>query len=281
MPESNSCFTMPGYAAISERMAMSSDLASFRNFSALNYENIMYLQAELTHLENEWREKQKSIAQGSDDRKKTWYPHDWKELQQDGEHWSHFLAVRNKLREYNEAICQQHIMRQLEEPSPQSLKALNHILKDETKETYLLGVESTTWSEKRTADNLIAISPGERIDPISLSIRRLYIAVRYKLLGRWLRRPGDEDVIHVSDKRLLFPTQILSIVLSSLLPIAAIAILYTLDTMWKRIITLAVFTAAFSLILGLIATNPSRLELFAATATFSAVLVVFVGTSTI
>lgn len=82
-------------------VAMASDLASFRSFSALNYENIMYLQAELTHLENKWREKQKAIAQGNDDRKKTWYPHDWKEMQQDTEHWSHFLAVRNKLKEYS------------------------------------------------------------------------------------------------------------------------------------------------------------------------------------
>lgn len=167
----------------------------------------------------------------------------------------------------DEAICQRHTMSQLEEPYPKSLKALNYILGDGTKETYLLGVESTTWSDKRTAEDLVSVSVSEKLDPIFLFIRRLYIAVRYKLLGRWLRRTGDETVIHVSDKRLLFPTQVLSIVLSSLLPIAAIAILYTLDTMWKRIITLAVFTADFSLILGLIATNPSRLELFAATAT--------------
>lgn len=86
MPESNSSFMIPGYAAISERMAVAPDLALFRSFSALNYENIMYLQAELTHLENKWRQKQKAIAQGNDDKKKTWYPHDWKELQQDTEH---------------------------------------------------------------------------------------------------------------------------------------------------------------------------------------------------
>jgi len=66
--------------------------------------------------------------------------------------------------------------------------------------------------------------------------------------------------------------------LASLLPIASIVILYCVKSMWRRLLIIAGFTAAFSLVLGLV-TNGELVEVFAASAAFAAVQVVFVGSS--
>lgn len=47
---------MEGYPKLAEAMECHSDIRIFRSFSALNIQNLLYLQAELLHLEKEWRE---------------------------------------------------------------------------------------------------------------------------------------------------------------------------------------------------------------------------------
>ncbi|KAL9622060.1 MAG: hypothetical protein Q9160_003559 [Pyrenula sp. 1 TL-2023] len=274
---------MSGYAGIAMRMAASSDLTSVRQFSALSYQNILYLQAELTALEEAWRQKEEAIRASGDIEKRTWYPHDWERLGKDPELWPEFLKLRQKLKEYSvfailstpvlvtdsvvdEALVQQSIIAHFEKPSKRSLKAMNHILEDSSKNEYLLGRDSSTWSEPQTAEDLVTIGSVEEIDRISLLLMKLYLALTYKLFGRW-SRSGDH-VIHIAERSLLFPTKILAIMLSSLLPVAAIAALYVVRTMWRRLLILSAFTSMFSVTLALLTVNSKRSEIFAATATY-------------
>lgn len=71
---------MIGYAAIASRMSNSSDLTLLRSFSSLNYQNILYLQAELTHIEQLWREKEVEIQNSINEDMRERSPHDWAEL---------------------------------------------------------------------------------------------------------------------------------------------------------------------------------------------------------
>lgn len=71
---------MIGYAAIASRMSNSSDLTLLRSFSSLNYQNILYLQAELTHIEQLWREKKVEIQNSTNEDMRERSPHDWAEL---------------------------------------------------------------------------------------------------------------------------------------------------------------------------------------------------------
>lgn len=98
---------MSGYAALAERMSMSADLTSIRRFSSLNYQNLLYLQAELTDLEAEWRKKEKDRDELTDREKK--YPsHDWVSLSKSPD-WRTFELIQKKLKEYSERkLCSNH-----------------------------------------------------------------------------------------------------------------------------------------------------------------------------
>lgn len=70
--------------------------------------------------------------------------------------------------------------------------------------------------------------------------------------------------------------RIVATALASLLPVLAIAVLYTLDSTPERLWAVAGFTLLFSLALGIF-TRGEIVDVFAASAAFAAVQVVFVG----
>jgi len=69
-------------------------------------------------------------------------------------------------------------------------------------------------------------------------------------------------------------------IISALLPILSVVVLYCVKNMWVRLALVAVFTVLFSLVLSLIA-PAKRIEVFAATAAFASVQVVFVGSTAV
>jgi hypothetical protein len=72
-------------------------------------------------------------------------------------------------------------------------------------------------------------------------------------------------LFNYDEKHLELPAEILSTALSSLLPVAAIIVLYLVQNMAKRLAIIALFTVAFSVGLVLMAAA-KRSENFAATA---------------
>ena len=88
-------------------MSVHGDLAMVRRFSALNIQNILYLQAELVHLERRLRDKE-TASNRSENERVRWHARDWQTLSQDqapeGEdecQWRLCLRIREKLREYS------------------------------------------------------------------------------------------------------------------------------------------------------------------------------------
>jgi Family of unknown function (DUF6594) len=93
-----------GHAKVATMMSHHKDFAIFRKFSKLNYQNLLYLQAELTHLE----ENLKRLAdRDKDDPNRKFYCMDWWSLAQNNkeydsrEQWEKFLQIRRKLKEYS------------------------------------------------------------------------------------------------------------------------------------------------------------------------------------
>lgn len=114
-----------------------------------------------------------------------------------------------------------------------------------------------------------------------------------------LRSPPDKDVFsqllrdhwrpvgsrHLSsadgadyflDRHVVRVVAVISAVVAAILLIGAIATLYFIQNQGARLGTIACFTVLFALSLGLL-TNAKRAEIFAATAAYAAVLVVFVS----
>jgi hypothetical protein len=97
---------MEGYAQLAQRMTNHPDLGILRRFGALNVQNLLYLQAELTVLESKLRKVEEQNA-ASPDEQTQWCAYDWRSLikhraeDDDQSQWLVFLEVRSKLREYS------------------------------------------------------------------------------------------------------------------------------------------------------------------------------------
>ena len=94
---------MEGYAKVAQMMAAQDEFAILRRFRILNMQNLLYLQAEIIHLESELRDIVNDDARidGRQD-----YAHDWWSLavgEKDGdnEQWEKVLQIREKLESYS------------------------------------------------------------------------------------------------------------------------------------------------------------------------------------
>lgn len=102
---------MGGYTELSTLLASHPEMAIFRTFGVLNTQNLMYLQAELSLLEKEWREIVLEDKSSTDPARQV-YSSDWKKLSdsialgEDSLQWEKFLEIRKKLAEYSELINQ-------------------------------------------------------------------------------------------------------------------------------------------------------------------------------
>jgi len=96
-----------GYTRLASLMGAHPETAILRRFGSLNALNLLYLQAELTNLENALQKEAKADAEsGHFDR--TLYNRDWQSLSEsvttengNPRQWELILQVREKLNEYS------------------------------------------------------------------------------------------------------------------------------------------------------------------------------------
>ncbi len=98
---------MEGYAKLAQLMANQDEFAILRRFRVLNMQNLLYLQADLTHDEAELVELANRDARNGD---RQFHMKDWWSLSQGGEEdgreqWEKFLEMRDKLEKYSMISC--------------------------------------------------------------------------------------------------------------------------------------------------------------------------------
>jgi hypothetical protein len=94
-----------GYPKLAGQMGNFPETAILRRFSNLNSQNLLYLQAEIIHLENKLR-KLETVNSQAEGGKKLSYAKDWYWLNNsvnegDGAQWNTMLEIREKLKEYS------------------------------------------------------------------------------------------------------------------------------------------------------------------------------------
>ena len=95
-----------GYAKIATLMSSHGEFAIFRNFSKLNLQNLLYLQAEITHLEADLKEV--AMRDRADPNRAIYTKYWWYLAQsEDREQWEKVLQIRDKLKEYSKQIDEQ------------------------------------------------------------------------------------------------------------------------------------------------------------------------------
>jgi hypothetical protein len=157
-----------GYTKLASLLGSHPDLAIFRRFGSLNATNLLYMQAELINLEAKLqRLVQADSTSGHVDR--MIYDRDWQSLAESrlapdgcGEQWATALRIREKLKEYNQALLLQTMLAKQNGPLGRDLAFLQEWIKRPTMGyVYLLGPDSDVW-EKPDLAVLIVLRRSER-----------------------------------------------------------------------------------------------------------------------
>ncbi|KAL1639640.1 hypothetical protein SLS58_007699 [Diplodia intermedia] len=303
-----------GYPKLAEQMERISETAIFRRFDYLNALNLLYMQAELQSLEDELRRLQvEDATAGSEARAK--YAVNWFSLSraatmpsEDGdggsdEQWHLAREMRAKLKEYNEALLLQTQLLPLAPPGAHDQRYLQKFLESRAMDHgALTGGDALLWgtidAPRAHASDLVALLPRRGADDAFSKWATEKLVAR---LLRWRRHRGaaararddvDGDDADDGDDRwrlkgyedgsVLRWTFFVASALASALPVVAIAILYCVPSVPARLGLIAVFSVLLSAAMATF-TSARRVDVFAVSAAFAAVQVVFVqvGTTTV
>lgn len=174
--------------------------------------------------------------------------------------------------EKDNAVLQQHAMAGLPQPKEIDLRDVQGWLYGESQgQGALNGADSNIWGSpkhpKSHALDLIALRSRHNEDPFSKWVTRSFIYWYYRVLGRWFRKPSPVyfGEAGYEESRLLALTSMVTNIVASTLPVAAITVLYFVRSMPARLGIIAAFNLMFSLCLHRFSTA-KRSEVFAGTA---------------
>lgn len=267
-------------------MGHHTELGIFRRFSTLNFQNLLYLQAKLTHLEKDLK---LLVQRDQIDPNRLFYSKDWWSLARSRSdpkktQWKKVLQIRKTLREYNRQLAEQTYLLKSHSPKLYDLEFFRNWLERPNMGNFpLRGPDQDAWSSENTYD-LVAIHRRESSDPFSRWLTDTFLPFFHNILWKRFRKPLPEDpesgICQYSETHLSNAVNILGTVLASILPIISIVALYFVTDTLVRLGMSVAFTALFSSCLAVMS-RAKRVEIFAASSAFAAVQVVFVTGSNI
>jgi len=276
----NGCANSPpshrkeGFADVARWIAVDPDNETFiyRKFDELAARNLLYLQSELLSFQKQLNELDKSDA-NSDDMDLKDASRTWETLTQQCDSGNEearvrmdwIVRIRGKLKEYHEALLLQNEIAKLKRPNKRVLDVYRQWFK---KPYPVLGGQAKTFLD--ASDDLVALNTSPEADYLSLFLRRHWPAKKE------LSRDGLHHIGRFNENSISIAVAVISIFVAAVLLVGSITGLYLVTSDAAKLGMVAAFTAAFALSIGLM-TNASRAEIFAATAAYAAVLVVFVS----
>ncbi|UKZ78867.1 hypothetical protein TrVFT333_006613 [Trichoderma virens FT-333] len=264
-----------GFAQVARWIAFDPDSESFiyRKFDELAARNLLYLQAELLVLEKQLDQTDKNDAESDDmglaDTIMTWetLERQYKNGNEEARiRMNLIVKMRDKLKEYHEALLLQSEIAKLKRPSKRVLTAYREWF---NKPRPALGGLSKTFLDD--PNDLVGLHSLET-DYLSIFLRR------YWPIKEEISLDNRCSVGRYHEKSIAAATAIISILVAALLLVGSITGLYFVTSDASKLGMVAAFTALFALSVGLM-TSAKRAEIFASTAAYAAVLVVFVSGS--
>ncbi|KAL1636000.1 hypothetical protein SLS56_001352 [Neofusicoccum ribis] len=288
------------------------EVAIFRRFGALNAQILLYMQAELVSLEKQLHQLQARDAAAPSPR--SMYAVNWFRLRNsedlgegdDDEQWELVKEIRVKLREYNNMLIQQRKIVCVDPPGSWDLRYMQrYLVSEDMDHGVLVGQDANVWgSEGGECDNpnisnnssdgskgtnrydLLPLAARHNEDFFSswvtesmseklIKLKKRRQSRKAEVTGQQQEEQRIRNLDDFADKKVLQWTFIIASVLASALPILAIVILYYVQSLKARLGLIAVFNVLVSFALACF-TSAKRAEVFAVSAAFSAVQVVFV-----
>ncbi|KAF2261205.1 hypothetical protein CC78DRAFT_546846 [Lojkania enalia] len=283
-----------GYPMLAAKMELQPEVSLYRRFGGLNARNLLYLQAEIAILEKDLYEFE--VEDNKDNLgEKRYYAESWfwlSQSQNDGDtkQLNTVLKLRELLSQYSvkvrsdQALIHQSTLLKLQEPDEWDLSDIQKFLASSKMRVHdrlaLIGNDSGFWGSildpKSYAPDLVALKPRQRQDLFSEWISRNALAILLRCgCKRWMKS-SRHGLIGYQDRTILKITYGITNILASLIPVASMALLYTVRHITVKLSIIAAFNVLLSICLGGL-TNAKRSEIFAVTAAFAAVQVVFIG----
>ncbi|KAL2786083.1 hypothetical protein BJX66DRAFT_313489 [Aspergillus keveii] len=283
-----------GFPSLAQFIARDYDHSTFilKRFDELTARNLLYLQSELADLqalqEQYDREDVKASWEAKEGRR------DWEKFksradpnsgtefsQEEQKRMDLALKIRKTLREYKETILLDSALLSMPRPSKRTQEAFrNHFhgvgsgSSAESRFSILQGSSETIYNNR---DDLVTLVRPPAEDRIS-SFLRDHCPLLFLDRSRTHTAKGARDgsLAYLSSTRISVVAAILNIILAAAMLFGSIFNLYYVESPKRRLGIVAAYTVAFALCVGLL-TNSGRAEVFAASAAYAAVLVVFVS----
>ncbi|KAH4938423.1 hypothetical protein HBI79_053650 [Parastagonospora nodorum] len=273
-----------GYNKLASLMGPNSEVAIFHRFGSLNMFSLLSMQAELTELERKFTDIYLDDS-ASDIEPVNHFCRNFAKLRaSEGTEHDFQLqmleSIKTKLAEYNAALVLASEVANLEKPGKADVSRLREWLKtDGLGDNFLAGTgtESFTWDTKNEGDFVVLSAPPSDNEPLLPALSSLPLDLLHCCLRRKRSRAADVEtgVLMYNDIYLRRFNKLIVTLVASLLPIVAIIVLYAVKGTWRRICVAIAFTALFGIAMA--CTTARQSEIFAATAAFAAVEVVFIG----
>lgn len=176
---------MEGYHKMAQLMADYDEFNIIRRFRALNIQNLLYLQAEIVHLEEDLMELANRDTKNP---ARQYHGRDWWSLangESDGdrEQWQKVLELRAKLDIYNDAALKQAQLSRLDRPSCHDIEFLRTWLERPTMGNFpLVGLDRNTWSSIYEND-LMAVRTRPSSDYLSDWITHTIVPSFHRMVG--------------------------------------------------------------------------------------------------
>lgn len=271
-----------GYRAVAAWIARDPDNETFiyRRFDQLSARNLLYLQSELLALERRLEQLDAETAKSADmelkDSARRWeiFSKNAENRVEERDRMNLVFEIRAKIKEYHKALVLQSQVAKLDRPSSRVI---------ETFRIWFDGGKQKNGGPK--PDPVLGGQAKHFLDD-EQDLAALKTPADDDFLSRFLqdhwpvtsRHPGDhrDRTGHYQERHVVWTVAIISTIIAAVLLVGAIAGLYVEQRPKARLGMIAAFTAAFALSVILL-TNARRAEVFAGTAAYAAVLVVFVS----
>ncbi|KAK8033616.1 hypothetical protein PG991_003014 [Apiospora marii] len=238
---------MPDYKGLASLMDEYHDVTIFRRFRKLNLQNLLHMQAELVHVEQELQEIHDEDSR-SDDPIRQSFQTNWKVMEDSfrsgGENLQRTkrLDARDKLAKYNSSLLTQAQLNSLSSPQKQSLDILRDWLRRPGYgNSFLQGFERRTWEDVEPADMVVLQKEAEdHNDPLTRWLLRVIPGFFHDRWGhRWKvavrdQEKGDQELFVYKDSNFAKFTTAVTTFLSTVFPVVSIFVLYYVKAMVVR-----------------------------------------------
>ncbi|KAK4188911.1 hypothetical protein QBC35DRAFT_531324 [Podospora australis] len=276
-----------GYADLGKYIAYCPEKTIFRGFRDLYAENLLYLQAEVVALAKELRDIQRDDR---DNEITARYHSSWRELREserkvgpEGDQFRKILQLRKALNEYYDSLFRYEKILHLSQPRGITLKDMGDWMEHPSLGNIHIYSRDGGIYEKETRNAKEMVSLDQTFDDIlSFWVFHFLGRAYHKWLGWFLHRADEGEVaqsraVFYDPATITRATRMIVVTVACALPTVTIIVLLFTPNQTAKLGVIFAMSLLFAWCMSSMSPAKTQ-EIFAVTAAFAAVCVVFVST---